>query len=89
MTSKIGRYTPARVAAKVSSFIAVRWIRRFWTDVAQSKTIADTEALPSSHGGLTPLEVFAIGFLKVGGADGIRIRQLYGNKGVLRCSLAF
>jgi len=24
-----------------------------------------------------------------GGADGIRIRQLYGNKGVLRCSLAF
>jgi hypothetical protein len=26
---------------------------------------------------------------KAGGADGIRIRQLYGNKGVLRCSPAF
>ena len=38
---------------------------------------------------LVPLEVFAIGPLKVGGADGIRIYQRYGNKGVLRCSLAF
>jgi hypothetical protein len=26
---------------------------------------------------------------KIGGADGIRIRQLYGNKGVLRRDLAF
>jgi hypothetical protein len=26
---------------------------------------------------------------RIGGADGIRIRQLYGNKGVLRCNLAF
>jgi hypothetical protein len=37
-------------------------------------------------------EVFAIGLKrrnKVGGADGIRIYQRYGNKGVLRCSLAF
>jgi hypothetical protein len=39
-----------------------------------------------------PLEVFAIRLKrkeKVGGADGIRIRQLYGNKGVLRRDLAF
>ena len=28
-------------------------------------------------------------FDKAGGADGIRIYQRYGNKGVLRCSLAF
>jgi hypothetical protein len=28
-------------------------------------------------------------FLKIGGADGIRIHQLIGNKGVLRCSPAF
>jgi hypothetical protein len=37
------------------------------------------------------LEVLAIRLKrkeKVGGADGIRIRQLDGNKGVLRCDLA-
>jgi hypothetical protein len=27
--------------------------------------------------------------VKFGGADGIRIRQLYRNTGVLRCDLAF
>jgi len=62
-------------------------------DESKRKATAKSSPRIAFEGGLMPLsalENFAIGLeRRSGGADGIRIRQLYGNKGVVRCSLAF